>query len=104
MSHTFQTFVLLGILTNYNKFEHRNPYRLRISDFVHQATILQYQYSFGEACIELRNGFAMVQSDTPEPWNFGSALNSIGLGILSPIKAITPAASEDDAKDQFSKL
>ena len=75
-----------------------------MSDFVNQATILQYQDSFGEACIQLRDGYAVVQPDTPETWNFSSALSSIGLGILAPIKAITPAASEDVTKEQFSYL
>ena len=96
--------MLLGILANYNKFEHRNPYRLRMADFVNETTILQCQDGLGETCKELRNGYAMVQPDTPEPWNFSSALSSIGLGILAPIKAMAPAASEDLAKKQFSYL
>ena len=75
-----------------------------MSDLVNQAIIFQYQDSFGEACIELRDGYAVVQPDTPEPWNFSSTLSSIGLGILAPIRAITPAASEDVAKEQYSNL
>ena len=30
---------LLGLLTNYNKFEFQNPYRLRLDDFVNDTII-----------------------------------------------------------------
>ena len=96
--------MLLGVLANYNRFEYRNPYRSCMSDFTNEAIILRYQEGFGETCSELRNSYAMVHPDTPEPWNFSSALSSLGLGILAPIKAITPAVSENATKEILANL
>lgn len=103
-SRLSKPFILLGLLANYNKFEHSNPYRLRLEDFVNEANILKILHGLRKACADSRDQYAAVLEDLPEGWNLSSALNYIGLGILAPIKAITPTATSEDSKEQFVKL
>ena len=42
--------------------------------------------------------------DLPEGWNLSNALSYIGLGILAPIKAISPLAPPEVSKEQFAGL
>lgn len=97
-------FILLGLLANYNKFEYHNPYRLRLEDFVNEANILKMLHGLRKACADSRDQYAAVLDDLPEGWKLSSALNYIGLGVLAPVKAITPIAASDDSKSQFADL
>ncbi|KAG9185538.1 hypothetical protein G6011_06869 [Alternaria panax] len=97
---------LLGLLTNYNKFEFQNPYRLRLDDFVNDAIITDMVNCFGDACRRLRDSYVAVQDDMPEGWSLGSTLSYIGLGALAPSSrptTPTPAAPEE-AKSLFAAL
>lgn len=89
---------------NYNKFEFRNPYRLRLEDFINEATIQTIIRGVGHVCSQIRSQYTTLQEDTKEGWTLSSALHYIGLGILAPIKSATPAASIEDAKEQFAGL
>lgn len=89
---------------NYNKFEFRNPYRLRLEDFINEATIQTIIRGVGQVCSQIRSQYTTLQEDTKEGWTLSSALHYIGLGILAPIKSATPAASIEDAKEQFAGL
>ncbi|MCJ1381536.1 hypothetical protein MMC17_004647 [Xylographa soralifera] len=105
-SQAFEPFLLLGLLVNYNKFEYRNPYRLRLEDFVNEATIQKIVSGLGVTLSQSRNKYAFVIEDVPEGWNLSSTLTYIGLGVLAPIKAISPAAptAADDNKEKFAAL
>ncbi|MCJ1433101.1 hypothetical protein MMC27_002460 [Xylographa pallens] len=103
-SQAFDPFLLLGLLVNYNKFEYRNPYRLRLEDFVNEATIQTIVSGLGVTFSQSRNKYASVIEDVPEGWNLSSTLTYIGLGVLAPIKAIAPAAATDDNKEKFAAL
>ncbi|MCJ1389597.1 hypothetical protein MMC18_002454 [Xylographa bjoerkii] len=103
-SQAFEPFLLLGLLVNYNKFEYRNPYRLRLEDFVNEATIQTIVSGLGITLSQSRNKYTSVIEDVPEGWNLSSTLTYMGLGVLAPIKAITPAAAADDNKEQFASL
>ncbi|MCJ1315581.1 hypothetical protein MMC15_000901 [Xylographa vitiligo] len=103
-SQAFEPFLLLGLLVNYNKFEYRNPYRLRLEDFVNEATIQTIVSGLGVILSQSRNRYVSVIEDVPEGWNLSSTLTYIGLGVLAPIKAITPAPSADDDKEKFATL
>ncbi|TKA63089.1 hypothetical protein B0A49_09598, partial [Cryomyces minteri] len=100
----FEPFVLLGLLANYNKFEFQNPYRLRLEDFVNDATIRKLVHSFGFTCVVARNKYIAVQDDLPEGWKISNTLSYIGLGALSGGKPATPVLNEDEAKDLFTAL
>ncbi|MCJ1421012.1 hypothetical protein MMC32_007374 [Xylographa parallela] len=104
VSQAFDPFLLLGLLVNYNKFEYRNPYRLRLEDFVNEATIQTIVSGLGATLAQSRNKYASVIEDVPEGWNLSSTLTYIGLGVLAPIKAIAPAAAADDNKEKFAAL
>lgn len=98
-------FYLLGLLSNYNKFELQNPYRLRLEDFVNDAVIQDMIQCFGDSCLKLRNAYVAVQDDVPEPWTLGSTLTYIGLGALAPAsRPTTPVLAHDEAKLLFAAL
>ncbi|KAK5281293.1 hypothetical protein LTR16_006368, partial [Cryomyces antarcticus] len=103
-SQAFEPFVLLGLLANYNKFEFQNPYRLRLEDFVNDATIRKLVQSFGFTCTVARHKYITVQDDLPEGWTISNTLSYIGLGALSGGKPATPVLDEDEAKDLFAAL
>ena len=103
---SFEPFVLLGLLVNYNKFEFRNPYRLRLEDFVNEAAIQRIINGFAEACLRVRTQYTDVIDDVPTEsgWTLATTLNYIGLGMLAPIKAIAPAPSVEDQNGKLLPL
>ncbi|EFX06266.1 duf1741 domain containing protein [Grosmannia clavigera kw1407] len=80
----FESFVLLGLLANYNKFEFRNPYQLRLADFVNEEAIQTILHSVGEGCQRLRNQYVVIQDDAPEGWTLANTLGLIGLSAIAP--------------------
>ncbi|KAH8811823.1 hypothetical protein F5884DRAFT_783550 [Xylogone sp. PMI_703] len=104
-ARAFEPFVLLGLLANYNKFEFQNPYRLRLDDFVNEATIQKIIRSVGATCITSRAAYIAIQDDIPEGWTLSSTLGMIGLGGLAPgSRPATPVLDPEVAKEKFSKL
>jgi hypothetical protein len=98
-------FYLLGLLTNYNKFEFQNPYRLRLDDFVNDGIIQRIIGSFGDHCLKLRDAYIAVQDDLPEGWTLGSTLSYIGLGALAPgSRPATPTPAPHETKSLFAAL
>ena len=102
----FEPFLLLGLLANYNKFEFRNPYRLRLEDFVNEKVIEKIILGFSDTCAVIRKGYTDVIDDLPvDPsWTLSSTLSYIGLGMLAPISAINPIAAPEDYKEKFGIL
>ena len=98
--------MLLGLLANYNKFEFRNPYRLRLEDFVNEKAIEKIILGFSETCATVRKSYTDVIDDLPvDPsWTLSSTLAYIGLGMLAPIKAMNPIAAPEDYKEKFGIL
>ena len=104
-SNTFEAFLLLGLLANYNKFEYRNPYRIRLEDFVNESVIQKVVHGLGISCSTSRDQYTAIIDDVPEGWTLSSTLTYIGLGVLAPIKTFSPIAiSTDKADEQFSAL
>ena len=103
-SRAFEPFLLLGLLVNYNKFEYRNPYRIRLEDFVNEVIIQKIIAGLGNSLALSRNKYGAVIEDVPEGWTLSSTLTYIGLGVLAPIKAITPTVVTEDSKEQFAAL
>ena len=95
----FEPFLLLGLLANYNQFEFRNPYRLRLEDFVNETTIQKIVRGLGRVCSQSRNHYVSPQEDINERWTLSSALTYIGLGILAPSKVVSTAPGNEDAKE-----
>ncbi|KAI4268373.1 MAG: hypothetical protein L6R38_007858 [Xanthoria sp. 2 TBL-2021] len=103
----FKPILLLGLLANYNKFEFRNPYRLRFEDFVNDAAIQKIILGLGSVCSRSRDHYVAIQEDIEEGWTVSNTLKYIGLGVLAPSRSSTPtrnAPSVDDYKDLFSTL
>lgn len=100
----FKPFLLLGLLANYNKFEFRNPYRLRLGDFVNESAIQKVTYGFGSICSLSRSRYIAVQEDVNEGWTLAATLSYIGLGALAPSKPQTASLSDDVAKEAFADL
>ncbi|KAL6703315.1 hypothetical protein ACN47E_010022 [Coniothyrium glycines] len=104
-AHILPAIYLLGLLSNYNKFEFQNPYRLRLDDFVNASIIHKIVKCFGDTCSELRDAYLAIQDDMPETWSLGSTLSYIGLGALAPTsRPSTPTPAADEAKSLFSAL
>jgi hypothetical protein len=102
---TTPAFYLLGLLTNYNKFEFQNPYRLRLDDFVNDTIIQKMIQGFGDSCLKLRDAYVAVQDDLPEGWTLGSTLSYIGLGALAPgSRPSTPTPAAEETKSMFGAL
>jgi hypothetical protein len=96
---------LLGLLTNYNKFEFQNPYRLRLDDFVNDTIIRDMITCFGNSCTKLRDAYVAIQDETSEGWTLGSTLSYIGLGALAPSsRPSTPVPAPEEAKSLFAAL
>lgn len=102
----FEPFTLVGLLSNYNKFEFQNPYQLRLNDFVNEDTIQKIIRSTGLTCQTLRAQFIDVQDDLPEGWTWSSTLNLIGLGAItgSPRPEKKPVYDAETTKRMFSEL
>lgn len=104
-TQTVPAVYLLGLLTNYNKFEFQNPYRLRLDDFVNDAIIQKMIRGFGDECLRLRDAYVAVQDDLPEGWTLGSTLSYIGLGALAPgSRPSTPTPAAEATKSLFAAL
>ena len=105
-SGALEPFLLLGLLANYNKFEYRNPYRLRLEDFVNETVIRKIINGVAEASLSLRKGYTDIIDDIPadQGWSLAAALNYIGLGMLAPIKAIAPTNAPEDQKEKYLHL
>lgn len=104
-SQSLHPFYLLGLLVNYNRFEFQNPYRLRLDDFVNEATIKKLVLCTGQTCFTSRDKYVAVQEDLPEGWTLGSTLSYFGLGSLTPgSRPSTPTPSADEAKSLFANL
>lgn len=97
-------FLLLGLLANYNKFEFRNPYRLRLEDFVNEAIIQKILRGLAHTCSHARDKYLAGQDGVSEGWNLTSTLAYIGLGALVLGKTATPVPNIDDTKEVFAAL
>jgi hypothetical protein len=97
-------FVLLGLLTNYNKFEFQNPYRLRLDDFVNDGIIRKVVQCVGATCAIARDKYVAIQEDMLEGWNFTNTLVYIGLGALTSSKPAMPTLTPEEAKARFITL
>ncbi|KAL8992387.1 MAG: hypothetical protein Q9188_007600, partial [Gyalolechia gomerana] len=100
----FEPFLLLGLLANYNKFEFRNPYRLRLEDFVNDVAIEKVVQGLGAVCSRSRDRYVGIQEDIEEGWTLSSTLKYIGLGALAPSRSSTPNPNAEDNKDLFATL
>lgn len=96
-----ESFALLGLLCNYNKFEFANPYRLRLEDFVDEAAITNVIHCVGSGFSSCRDAYIAVQDDQAEGWDL---LGFIGLGIFSSAPPKAPVLGEEEMKKAFAKL
>ncbi|KAL8865404.1 MAG: hypothetical protein Q9174_006902, partial [Haloplaca sp. 1 TL-2023] len=100
----FEPFLLLGLLANYNKFEFRNPYRVRLEDLVNEPAIHKIIRGLGAVCARSRDQYVVIQEDIGEGWTWSSTLKYIGLGVLAPNRSATPTRTPEEAKDLFADL
>ncbi|KAL8685783.1 MAG: hypothetical protein Q9218_007548 [Villophora microphyllina] len=102
--HVFTPILLLGLLANYNKFESRNSYRIRLEDFVNKVAIEKIIEGFGAICSLSRKRYVAIQDDIGEGWTWSSTLKYIGLGVLAPSRSSTPTRNPEETKDPFAEL
>lgn len=100
----FEPLLLLSLLANYNKFEFRNPYRLRLEDFVNESTVQKIVQGLGANCAKCRDSYVLIQDDVEEGWTLSNTLRYIGLGVLAPSRPSTPVQNAEEAKEKFSAL
>jgi len=95
-----EAFNLLGMLVNYNKFEFRNPYKLRLEDFVNEGAIRTLVANLGAAFELTTISYVSVQNDEAVEWSFGGTLSYIGFGSKNPTAVMSP----EDVKAAFAML
>ncbi|KAI4238680.1 MAG: hypothetical protein LQ352_007851 [Teloschistes flavicans] len=103
-ARVLEPFLLLGLLANYNKFEFRNPYRLKLEDFVNEMAIQKIIRGFGLICSQSRDRYVAVQDDIGEGWTWSNTLKYIGLGVLAPSRSSTPTRNPEETRDRFAEL
>ncbi len=99
-----RAFVLVGILSSYNKFEAQNVYQNRIEDFVNEETIRLLVRNSAYACAAIRNQYVEAQDDYPAPWTLNSTLAMVGLRALTSDAQRPVPPTEEEAKALFSSL
>ncbi|KAK6386048.1 hypothetical protein LTS17_001622 [Exophiala oligosperma] len=99
-----KAFVIVGVLSSYNKFESQNVYQNRLEDFVNEETIRLLVHNFTDACANIRNQYVSVQEDLPVPWNLNSTLVMVGLRPLSSDANKPLPPTEEEAKVLFGSL
>ena len=97
------SFLLVGLLTNYNKFEAQNVYQNRLEDFLNEETIRLLVISFAECCRQIRDEYIAIQDDAVSTWTLSSTLNYVGLRAISPEPKNLPP-SEEEARNMFNAL
>ncbi|KAG0142016.1 hypothetical protein CROQUDRAFT_663095 [Cronartium quercuum f. sp. fusiforme G11] len=90
VSLTFDAVLLLGLLANFRRFETRNPYSVRMEDYVDEKAMERIITLSVIALGDVRLGYMKAQDETPS-----SLIGSV-LGALSLIKtsAAAPPPSE----------
>ena len=97
--------MLLGLLANYNKFEFRNPYRLRLEDFVNEGIIRKIVQGLGDTFSQVRDGYVAIQEDIAEGWTLSNTLAYLSLGLIAPGKgAKPPPPNTEESKEGFAVL
>lgn len=106
MGNGSRALLLLGLLSNYNKFEFRNPYRVRLEDFINDLVTQRLVLSIGTSLQQSRNRYVALQEDVAEGWTLSNTLTYIGLAILAPSRPATPTILTPmaEVKEDFSDL
>ncbi|KAI1612644.1 hypothetical protein EDD37DRAFT_562530 [Exophiala viscosa] len=101
-SQGLKAFVLIGVLSSYNKFESQNVYQNRLEDFVNVDTIRLLVQNFASASARLRDQYVAVQDDLPTAWSLNSTLSMVGLRALSADAKKPVPPTEEEAKALFA--
>ncbi|KIV97791.1 hypothetical protein PV10_01499 [Exophiala mesophila] len=101
---TSKAFVVVGVLSSYNKFESQNVYQNRLEDFVNEDTIRILVQQFAKISLSSRDRYIEAQDDYPPPWNLNSTLTMVGLRSLSGDANKPPPLTEEEVKVLFSSL
>lgn len=99
-----ETFDLLALLVNYNKFEFQNPYQHRLADFINETAIKKAVAGMGAAFATSRDVYIAVHDDQPESWSLGGTLSSIGLRGLVTTKPKPVVLTAEEQRAAFSFL
>lgn len=99
-----KAFVVIGVLSSYNKFESQNVYQNRLEDFVNEDTIRILVQQFAKISLNIRDRYVEAQDDYPPPWNFNSTLTMVGLRSLSADANKPPPLTEEEVKAVFLSL
>ncbi|KAK9363207.1 hypothetical protein V1504DRAFT_438082 [Lipomyces starkeyi] len=75
-SHTFEAFVLLGVLSNYDKLEAYNPYQTRLADFVDESVMQKIVVAVGKTCKEAREDYIAIADDAADGFSLESMISS----------------------------
>lgn len=104
-ANAYQSFLLLGCLASYNKFEQHNVYQTRLEDFVDESTIRLLVTSLGETSQTICDAYTTIQDDSStNTITLSTALTFVGLRSLSPDARKPPPPSEEEARQLFSTL
>jgi hypothetical protein len=80
----FESYLLLGLLSHYRKYEARNPYLARLEDFVDLNLMAKMIQVVTQVCEETRGSYTTLVDDVPP--GFVASLTSLFLGGLELVR------------------
>ncbi|KAM0788767.1 hypothetical protein ACM66B_002857 [Microbotryomycetes sp. NB124-2] len=115
--YVFESSLLLGLLANFRKFEARNPYSVRIEDFVEDLVMGRLIDVVRTVCYKTRDAYIDVSDDTTPSFvasltslvfsfRLSELLSSFSLSLPPPPPPRTPAMSPTagfDAPDPIER-
>ncbi|KAK9241029.1 hypothetical protein V1525DRAFT_393498 [Lipomyces kononenkoae] len=103
-AHTFEAFVLLGILSNYDKLEVYNPYQTRLADFVDESVMQKIVVAVGKTCKDAREQYITISDDAADGFSLESVISSYS-GIAKRARtALLLQDTQMNATNAFASL
>ncbi|KAK7207475.1 hypothetical protein BZA70DRAFT_271410 [Myxozyma melibiosi] len=96
--YTFEAFVLLGVLSSYDRMQAYNPYQTRLSDFVDEAVMQKIVVAIGKSCRNAREEYLAVADDSVDQFSFESLLSYTEIA-----RRAKNAFSQQDQESKISK-
>ncbi|KAH8930130.1 hypothetical protein BT69DRAFT_1328110 [Atractiella rhizophila] len=100
--YAYETFLFLGILVNFRKYEARNPYLVRIEDLVEEDIFKKLAIVTSNACLRTTQEYFAIADDSPRTYvpKFGEVLGMLsggfGLRSTSPVPGYRGTSSKVD--------
>ncbi|KAK9457661.1 hypothetical protein V1511DRAFT_494247 [Dipodascopsis uninucleata] len=76
---TIDAFILLGLLSSYDRLEAYNPYFTRLADFVDESIMENIVHAIGDSCRDIRDKYISISDDSTGQFSLESVFSYSGL-------------------------